>query len=138
METSTTNTLDGRCAAPDRIILVYDADSGFGAMLVDAVKKALGKEDCALCEITHGPLGKREAWRRCESELGVIFDALHRNQIPEAWSISSTALPCILGRVGDQRPYVLVTRTEIEGCGAEVETLKRRLRAALALVGGPQ
>lgn len=136
MENSTAHTLDGRRAPPDRIILVYDVDSGFGAMLLDAAKKALGKEDCALCEMTHGPFGKREAWRRCESALGVIVDALHRNQIPAAWTISRTALPCILGRVGDQRPFVLVTRTEIEECGAELTALEHRLRSVLARFGG--
>jgi hypothetical protein len=46
---------------PDRLILVYDGDSGLGAMLLDVVKKAVGREECALCEITHGPLGKRGA-----------------------------------------------------------------------------
>lgn len=49
---------------PDRLILVYDADSGLGAMLLDVVKKAVGREDCPLCEITYGPLGKRSTWRR--------------------------------------------------------------------------
>lgn len=136
MENSTFQKLDGRYAAPDRIILVYDGDGGLGAMLLDAAKKALGKEDCALCEITHGPLGKREAWRRCERDLGVIVDELHRNQIPETWAVSRTALPCILGRVGDQRPFVLITRTEIEACGAAVAVLEHRLRSALARIGG--
>jgi hypothetical protein len=136
MENSGINTLDGPRAVRDRIILVYDADSGFGAMLVDAAKKALGKEDCALCEITHGALGKREAWRRSESALGVIVDALHRNHIPNAWAISRTALPCILGRVGDKPPFVLVTRTEIEECGAELTALEHRLRTVLARFEG--
>lgn len=133
MENSTFQTLD---VPPDRIILVYDGDSGLAAMLLDAAKKALGREDCALCEMTHGPLGKRDAWRRCESDLGVIVDELHRNQVPEAWAVSRTALPCILGRVGDQNPFVLLTRAEIEACGGEIPALEHRLRSALARMRG--
>lgn len=44
---------------PDRVILVYDGDSGVRAMLMDVLEKATGREECALCEITYGPLGKR-------------------------------------------------------------------------------
>lgn len=49
--------------AVSRLILVYDANGGLAAMLVDVVKKALGREDCALCEITYSPLGKRQSWQ---------------------------------------------------------------------------
>jgi hypothetical protein len=136
MENSTFQNVAEPTSRPERIILAYAGDSGLGALLLDAAKKALGKEDCALCEITHGPLGKRDAWRQCEGNLGVVVDELHRDQIPDAWAVSWAALPCILGRVGDQRPFVLITRTEIEACGADVTALERCLRAALAAIGG--
>lgn len=137
METSTPQAISAGTASPqanplDRVILVYDGDGGLGAMLLDVVKKTVGREDCPLCEITYGPLGKRDAWRRCEARLGVIVDELHRDQLPEAWGISRTALPCILGRVRDERPSILLTRDEIEACGAEVDALEGRLRRALS------
>jgi hypothetical protein len=116
---------------PDRVILVYDGHSGVRAMLLDVLRKAVGREDCPLCEITHGPLGKRDAWRRCERRLGVMVDALHRDQIPEAWSLSRAAVPCILGRVRDELPFVLVTRHQIEACGGEVHVLMERLQSTL-------
>jgi hypothetical protein len=63
METSipeaiSAGTASPQANAPDRVILVYNGDSGVGAMLLDVVKKAVGREDCPLCEITYGALGK--------------------------------------------------------------------------------
>jgi hypothetical protein len=54
-----------------RIILVYNGDSGLGAMLLDVLRKAVGREDCALCEITYSPIGKRAPWTSREGRLGI-------------------------------------------------------------------
>jgi hypothetical protein len=117
----------------DRLILVYDGDSGLGAMLLGVVKKSVGKEECALCEITYGPLGKRGTWRACEARLGVIVDELHRDQLPESWGLLRTELPCILGRVRDERPFIVVTRDDIVACRGSADALEQRLRTALSL-----
>jgi len=121
---------------PDRLILVYDGDSGLGALLLDVVKKAVGREECALCEITNGPLGKRGTWRACETRLGVMVDELHRDQLPDAWGVSGSDLPCILGRVENERPFVLVPREEIISCRGSVGALEAKLVAALAIESG--
>jgi len=120
----------------DRLILVYDADSGLGAMLLDVVKKAIGKEDCSLCEITYSPLGKRSSWRACESRLGVAVDELHRDQLPVEWGVSRADLPCVLGRAGEERPRVVVTREEIASCGGKVSALEEKLVAVLSRESG--
>jgi hypothetical protein len=116
--------------------LVYDGDSGLGAMLLDVVKKAVGREECALCEITHGPLGKRGAWRACEARLRVIVDELHRDQLPVTWGVSRSDLPCILGRAGTERPYVVVPREEITSCRGRVGALEAKVVAALSVEAG--
>jgi hypothetical protein len=116
----------------ERVILVYDGDSGVRALLLDVVKKAIGREDCPLCEITYGPLGKRRAWSACASRLGVAVEELHRDQLPAAWEIARDDLPCILARAGDEAPSVLLTREAIVSCRSSVEQLDRELRAALA------
>ncbi len=121
---------------PDRLIFVYDGDSGLAAMLLDVVKKAAGREECALCEITYGPLGKRNAWRACEARLGLIVDELHRDELPQTWGISRRDLPCVLGRTGASMPFVLVTRDEIIACAGDVRSLEERLAAALSDLHG--
>lgn len=112
---------------PDRLILVYDGDSGLGAMLLDVVKKAVGREDCALCEITYGPLGKRREWTACAARLGIAVEELHRDQLLPDWGITRQQLPCVLARVADERPSILLARDEIAACHGSVEALERRL-----------
>jgi hypothetical protein len=116
----------------DRVILVYNGDSGLAAMLLDALKKVAGREDCALCEITYSPLGKRQEWAACERRLGVAVEELHRDRVPPAWGISPAELPCILGRAGDQRPFVLLSRDDIQACQRCISQLEGRLRDALS------
>ena len=113
----------------NRVILVYNGDSGLRAMLLDAVKKAAGREDCALCEITYSPIGKKREWVACERRLGVKVEELHRDRIPPSWGI--TELPCILGRNGEERPAVLLDRAQIEACHGSISELEQRLRQAL-------
>jgi hypothetical protein len=116
-----------------RIILVYNGDSGLLAMLLDAAKKAAGREDCSLCEITYGPLGKRREWTACERRLGVPVEELHRDRLPPEWGLSRAELPCILGRRGDEPPVVLLGKADIDDCHGSLDELERRLRAALRL-----
>jgi hypothetical protein len=113
----------------DSLMLVYDADAGLGAMLLDVVKKAVGREDCALCEITYSPLGKRRAWKACQARLGLEVRELHRNELPPRWRGD---LPCVLARAGAGDPFILVRRDEIAACGGSPEALEGRIRKALA------
>jgi hypothetical protein len=122
---------------PDRLILVYSSDSGVRAMLVDVLKKLVGREDCALCEITYSPVGKRGEWLACEKRLGIIVDELHRDRLPDAWGLNRDQLPCILARAGEEMPFVLVSRDEIGTCRASIEQLERRIRDALQAATAP-
>lgn len=117
---------------PKSIILVYDADSGLRAMLLDVLKKVSGREECALCEITYSPIGKRRSWAACEARLGVPVEELHRDQLPPAWGSMRAELPCILVRAKAGPPTVLLTRDAIAKCRGSVTELERQLRDALA------
>lgn len=116
---------------PESLIFVYDGDSGLGALVLDVLKKAAGHEECALCEITYSPVGKRSAWKACEARLGLPVSELHRDQLPSGWSISRSELPCVLVRVADRTPAVLVTRDDIVACCGDVAALERCIRASL-------
>lgn len=119
-------------ARPDRLILVYDADGGAFAMVLDAMKKAVGKEDCPLCEVTYSPLGKRRSWQACERRLPIPVEERHRDQLPDDWGIPRTALPCVLARTGRAPPVVLVARPEIAGCRGDAAALEGLIATALA------
>jgi hypothetical protein len=124
------STSASQAERPRRLTLVYDGDSGLRAMLADVVKKAVGQEDCPLCEITYGPLGKRGTWRACEARLGVPVDELHRDQLPVAWGISD--LPCVLGWGDGDKPFIVLSRDVIVACQGSIDALEAKLMRALA------
>jgi len=117
----------------ETLLLVYDADSGLRAKLLDAVKKAVGREECALCEITYSPLGKRRAWTACEARLGLPVREVHRDEVPAAWGIGRHALPCILLQSGAATPTVLLHRSAIQQCGGDLDVLETQVVHALAV-----
>ena len=84
----------------------------------------------SLCEITYTPIGKRRAWVERAQRIGVIVDELHRDEIPEAWGIVRTELPCVLARVGGAKPSVFLGREEIAAWRGSVEELARSIVAA--------
>jgi hypothetical protein len=117
---------------PDRLILVFDADSGWLPLVGDVIKKIAGREDCSLCAITYSPVGKKRAWQACESRLGLAVEERHRDQLPAAWSLGRAQLPCILARAGEALPSLLISRDEIAACDGSMEKLEAKIRAALA------
>lgn len=122
----------------ETLIFVYDGDSGLRALMFDVLKKALGREDCSLCEITNSPVGKRSAWRECERRIGLPVAELHRDQLPTEWNIARGEIPCVLVRAGQSAPALLVRRTEIVACRGSVAALEERIRAALSARGEPR
>lgn len=114
------------------LIFTYDGDSGIRALAFDVLKKAAGRGECALCEITYSSMGKRSAWKACESRLGVAITELHRDRIPREWNIRRDELPCVLVRVGAEHPVVLLGRDEIADCHGSAEALEKRIRETLA------
>jgi hypothetical protein len=100
-------------------------------MLLDVLKKAAGREECPLCEITYGPLGKRQEWKACEARLGLTIRELHRDELPRDWKVRRDELPCVLSRAGTETPVVVVDRAAIVACGGSVQALERRIRDAL-------
>jgi hypothetical protein len=121
----------------DGIVLVYDSDSGLWSMLLDVAKKAVGREDCALCAITYGPTGKRSGWTACESRLGIPVSEMHRDQLPSSWGLGAADLPCIVARSEGRSPTVLLGRAEIVACQGSAASLETALRRALERPGQP-
>ena len=60
----------------------------------------------------------------------------HRDNLPAEWGVGRDELPCILGRVGDERPFVLVGRPKIVSCRGSVDALETALREALGAGAG--
>lgn len=102
------------------LILVYDAPAGRIAALRDSLMKLAGG-GCALCFLTHGLLGKRDAMRMLEQELGTVtVRYLHRGETAtlEQRLGRSLTLPTVLAELADGALVVLMDPAAIEGLRA--------------------
>ncbi len=111
----------------DRLILVFDADSGKLGTFVDSMKKVLMLKGCALCAITHGVAGEKRKWKSCRASIGVPVDYLHRDELsPALREIVGEALPCVIAVVQSDH-VVLLERDVLERCHGNVNDFKGRL-----------
>ena len=116
-----------RAAIPvDRLIFVFNADSGAIAALADSARKILRLNGCSLCAITHGLAGEKGEWKDCKAELGVPVDYVHRNEIEGALAPVATELPCVVAEAGGE--LVLLLGPEVLArCNGNTADLRGRL-----------
>ena len=115
----------------DRLVGVYDADGGLFGDLRYAVGRVRGTAHCALCDLTHGGLRERPAWRRLRDRLGVPVDLLHRDERDDRLRAAADGrVPCIVAIAGDD-VVPLLGPDELEACEGDLDELERRLLAAL-------
>lgn len=87
--------------AVHRLVMVYNADSGFLNAMAESARKLLGGGGCTLCSLTHGLAGERQEWQECREELGLPVDHVHRDELEGV----------LAGVVGNRIPAV-VAQTE--------------------------
>ena len=111
----------------DRLVFVFNADSGRWNAFVDSTKKLLMINGCTLCSITHGMLGEKDEWNSCKESLGVTIDYVHRDEIHTALrDVVGNALPCIVAQVGSA--YLMLIKPEVlERCHGSVSELKGKI-----------
>lgn len=120
-----------------RLAMVYDADGGLAGELRYVVGHLLGRAECALCDITHGPVRRKadfDALVRRLAAAGWQAEAMHRNEQDAAQaSASAGQLPCVLVERAGGRWEVLVDRGTLRACEGDVARLDAELVAALGL-----
>jgi len=119
----------------DRLVLVYNADSGKWSAIVDSAKKLLTVNGCALCAITHGLTGEKDEWKTCRDEIGVPIDYLHRNELDnETRYLLGEDLPAVIALHGGEST-VLLTPEALERCKGSVADFRGRLLAYASMRG---
>ena len=99
-----------------RLIGVYDADGSLRGELRYVVGRALGRRHCPLCDITHGRVREKEAWRSCREGLPVPFDAVHLDErSADVRAASQGAGSCVLAQTDDGLSILLDTAA-LESC----------------------
>lgn len=119
-----------------KLILVYNADSGFFNALSSSVHKALSPEtyECNLCRITYGMTKMDAAWKSYLDALPFAVEALHRNEFQtEYTSMVSEALPAIF-LVNKGSVNVLLDAATIERSD-DITSLIELLDAAIKVAG---
>ncbi len=111
----------------DRLIFVFDADSGAWDALVDSAKKVLRIDGCNLCQITHGLVAEKPEWRECRKALGVPVEYVHRDELQgELAALVEGRLPAIIADHGGQLT-LLLDGSAIGRCRGSVEDLRGKL-----------
>lgn len=88
MSTSCTRSVDCMADKHDvnrtirRLVGVYDANGSVSGELAYFIGARLGRAHCALCDITHGLVRERAAWKTFRVGLPVQFDLYHRDDQP--------------------------------------------------------
>jgi len=82
----------------NKLIFVYNADSTFFAVANDFVRKivAPNSQECNLCKITYGVIGKKEEWSEYLAKLPMEKAFLHKDEFRREYpSEAQTELPAI-------------------------------------------
>ena len=127
-----------RAPSTFNLFAIYDAENSLKGELHYALQKSLGRQSCALCDITHGwnPMGKH-GWRNRKG-LSATLHWLHRNEISPALGekLAEHALPCVVAEVEDQLE-ILIDSTALAGCEGDFAVfehlLEQKVRALLQI-----
>ena len=123
------------------LFAIYGAENSLKGELHYALQKSLGRQSCALCDITHGwnPIGK-QGWRN-RTGLSATLHWLHRNEMSLALreKLAQHALPCVVAELGDQLE-ILIDSTALAGCEGDFTVFEHLLEQkvrALSAAGSP-
>jgi hypothetical protein len=106
-----------------RLVGVYDANGSIRGELAYWIGARLGRTHCSLCDITHGSVRERPAWRSCRDGLPVPFDTYHRNDQPEPVRIATRdRAPAVLAETGNGF-VVLLSTADLTACGGLPDAL---------------
>jgi len=111
---------------------VYDADGGVRGEFTYVVGHLLGRLECALCDITHGPLRRKRAFDDLRARLDIPFAVVHRNErSPELEAATGDSLPCVAACI-DGGWQIVLDRDALSACAGDVDAFARALDSALS------
>ena len=106
---------------------VYHANGGIPENSPTSLVKFLGQTHCALCDITHGMVRTKEAFKECQRQTPVAFTNLHLNEQPDALKTFTTnQTPCV---VLEKEGYFFMAldKQALENCRGDVGLFQERL-----------
>ncbi|GAB5475845.1 MAG: hypothetical protein Mars2KO_39440 [Maribacter sp.] len=80
--------MDEQRGTPEKLIFVYNADSGLGNMLLDGAHKILQPSTyaCSLCSLTFGAFTEKATWKRFREAHPVEMVFLHKDEFNKQYA----------------------------------------------------
>lgn len=124
--------------APERLLIVYNAEAGIVAGIKDSLHKLLRPQSypCSLCGLTHGSVRMDPAWRRFLDRAPMNVRVYHRPDFRDRYPDFDIDLPAVLTERG-REPRVLIRAEELRDI-ASVDELIARIEARLSAPSAPQ
>lgn len=118
----------------EKLIFVYNADSGKLKALMDSFHKAINPSayPCKLCALTYGTIGEKKVWKRFREDLDVETDFLHKDEFQKQYASKfghKFQFPVILAQTGNGLE-VLISNTDFSEIN-NLEILINKIRAGV-------
>ena len=115
----------------EKLILVYNADSGKLKSIIGAFQKVVNPDsyDCSLCKLTYGAFDEKKAWRDFRKNGDPEMEFLHRDEFLKSYASKfghKFEFPIILAQ-NQKGLEVLVSTSELREI-TEVEELISRIK----------
>lgn len=109
---------------PSKIYGIYDVHSGVIGEFVYILAQLIGRKHCALCNITHGTLFKKNDWHALTKRLNVRIELLHLNDQHERMrNFTEGKTPCIVQE--NQGNYqILLDKVQLQACKGSVSAFE--------------
>lgn len=101
----------------EKIIGIYDANSGFVGEFEYIFKKLFYKKHCALCDITHGfSFSAKKEWLSIVDKFPIPIETLHLNELDKSLKdIVINKTPCVVYMNGKEK-IILIEKEELNSC----------------------
>ncbi len=127
-----TKHAERRAAEIHELIGVYHANGSWQGELAYLFGKLSGRAHCALCDITHGVMRRRQAFDACVAKLPVAFDLVHLDErSADVATASQGRTPCVLARTSAGL-IVLLGPDELASCNGDPARLRSEIDRAVA------
>lgn len=100
----------------EKIIGIYDANSGFKGEFKYIFEKIFYKKHCSLCDITHGSFKEKKEWIEKKDKFPIPVETMHINELEEKLAVFvENKTPCVVLKKGEEYK-LLMTKEELKIC----------------------
>ena len=75
-------------AAVQKLVFIYNADSGLRNAILDSAHKIWSPDTyaCSLCDITYGAFTEKSVWKKFRNETNLDMEFLHKDEFSKAYA----------------------------------------------------